>query len=113
MTRTSLGVPQVCWFDAALSGAQGSRPAPPRFSFLSTSSGSGAPPSLPDLPLEEAKATGELFALMHCGPPFALEHCAANHPQPIELLMQLAVCPGRQRFVDSVQQSLVELGHSL
>ena len=59
-------------------------------------------PPLPDLPLEEAKATGELFALMRCGPPLALEHRAANHPQPIELLLQLAVCPGRQRLVDSV-----------
>lgn len=57
---------------------------------------------LPDLPLEEADATGELFALMRCGPPFAFEHSAANHPQQIELRLQLAVCLGRQRLVDSV-----------
>jgi hypothetical protein len=54
------------------------------------------------LPLDEANATGELFALMRCGPPLAFEHRAANHPQPIELLLQLAVCPGSQRLVDSV-----------
>jgi hypothetical protein len=54
------------------------------------------------LPLEEADATGELFALMRCGPPFAFEHSAANHPQQIELRLQLAVCLGRQRLVDSV-----------
>ena len=50
----------------------------------------------------EAKALGELFALLRCGPPLAFEHRAANPPQPIELLLQFAVCPGRQRLVDSV-----------
>jgi len=77
---------------SALSPARAPGPVRPRV----------APPSLPDLPLEEADAIGELFALMCCGPPLAFEHRAANDPQPIELLLQLAVCPGRQRLVDSV-----------
>jgi hypothetical protein len=63
------------------------------------------------LALKEADATDKLFVLMHCGPPFAFEHSAAKRPQPIELLLQLVVCPGRQRLVDNVYQSFVKLGH--
>jgi hypothetical protein len=44
----------------------------------------------------------ELFVLKRCDPRFALEHSAANHPQPLKLRLQLGVCLGRQRLVDSV-----------
>jgi len=37
-----------------------------------------------------------------CDPPFAFEHSAANHLQPLKLRLQLGVCLGRQRLVDSV-----------
>jgi hypothetical protein len=63
------------------------------------------------LALKEADATDKLFVLMRCGPPFAFEHSAARRPQPIEPLLQLAVCPGRQRLVDNVYQSFFKLGH--
>jgi hypothetical protein len=54
------------------------------------------------LALRETDATDNLIVLMRCGLPFAFERSAAKRPQPIELLLQLVVCLGRQRLVDSV-----------
>jgi hypothetical protein len=56
--------------------------------------------------LEEADATDKLFVLMRCSPPFAFEHSAANSAQPIELLLQLAVCPSQRRSTAPSRASL-------